>query len=151
MVKAPHLEHLFRSLPRQSASNTGPGYTFFWVYPGNSLKMTYQYTMSGGGSVNSPVATATFTITGAGSMSNTSETSGKLTVDNLTGCTAQPGGPYLVYGDVTGPAPGCSGTTSGSAGIVFTPSGAPSAGSHSYVQLITTDTRIYKTATTTLT
>ena len=130
-------------------SNTGSAYTFYWVYPGSSLPMTYKYTLTNG--EVSPVATATFTVTGAGSMSNTSETSGKLTVDNLTGCTAQPGGPYLVYGNVTGPVPECSGTTSGSAGIVFTPSGAPSAGSYSYVQLLSTDTRVYRTATTTLT
>ena len=46
-------------------AKTNSTYTLYWVYPANSVNATYQYTMSGGGSsVSSPVATATFNITG---------------------------------------------------------------------------------------
>ena len=59
------------ALPPTSTSDPLPlGYTFYWVSPGNSLNMSYQYTMSGGfGSVNSPVATAAFNVAGPTSVS----------------------------------------------------------------------------------
>lgn len=57
------------------------------------------------------------------------------------------GFPYLVYGNVGGPAPGCSGTTTGTAGIKFFPMGTqPGGGSFVYVQIITTDSRSYKSS-----
>jgi hypothetical protein len=50
-----------KPLPAKTSST----YTLYWVCPANSVNATYQYTMSGGGSnVSSPVATATFNITG---------------------------------------------------------------------------------------
>ncbi len=119
--------------------NTNSTYAFYWVYPG-SFGVSAQYTLVNG--QTSPTTTSTFTVKGltGGPLSNTNY--GSLTVDNLTGCPAQVGGPYLVYGNVTGPAPGCPGKTMGTPGIVFDVSkyGQPSAGMFSWVQLISSDT-----------
>jgi hypothetical protein len=121
--------------------NTNPSYAFYWVYPG-TFSVTAQYTLVNG--QVSPTSTATFTVKGltGGPLSNTNY--GSLTVDNLTGCPAQPAGPYLVYGNVKGPVPGCPGQTTGTPGIVFDTSkyGQPSAGTFSWVQLISADTTI---------
>jgi hypothetical protein len=78
--------------------NTNSSYTFYWAYPASSVQATYQYTMAGGGSsASSPVATATFNITGpsGGSMRSTAITT--LHIANLSACTGHPGGPFLIF------------------------------------------------------
>jgi hypothetical protein len=115
-------------------------YAFYWVYAG-TFTVSVQYTLTNG--ETSPSSTATFKVAGltSGTDTATSPYSGKLAIDTLTGCSAQPGGPYLVYGNVSGPAPGCSGKTTGTAGILFTASGTqPGSGKYFFVQLLTTDT-----------
>ena len=78
--------------------NTSSTYTFYWVYPTNGVTATYRYTMSGGGgSVSSPVSTATFNITGptGGNMSSIAQS--RLSIATLSGCGSFPAGPYLMY------------------------------------------------------
>lgn len=123
-------------------SNTAKTYTFYWVYAG-TFTTTFKYTLSNG--QTSPAVTATFTVKGlsSGTDTATSPYGGKLAIDTLTGCSSQVGGPYLVYGNVAGPAPGCSGTTTGTPGILFTASGTqPGSGNYSFVQLLTGDTTV---------
>jgi hypothetical protein len=138
-----------KALPPNSTTDPlSLDYTFYWVYSGSSFNMTYQYTMSGGfGSVNSPVATANFNVTGVTSPSVSPQNYGSLTVHTLTGCTGVPTGPWLEYGNYTGYAPPCPGPISGTPGISFTPSGTqPSGGgSFSFVQLINSDSNTYTT------
>jgi hypothetical protein len=77
----------------------------------------------------------------------------KLTIDQLipcvdgkkpTGAGPFPTSPFLVYGDITGW--GCIALYPGSTfGITFQPSGAPSGGTYSYMQLINSDTRTQNT------
>jgi hypothetical protein len=52
-------------------------------------------------------------------------------------------GPSLVYGNIAGSL--CQANPGGSWGIFFQPSGAPSNGTYSYVQLINSDTRTLNT------
>lgn len=112
-------------------TNTNSTYTFYWVAAQNSANMTYQYTMSGGGgSVATPVATATFNITAA-------------TVSSMGTPTGYVGifqGPVLGYGPT---------------GITFSPTvTTPSgdSGQFEWVQLITNDTlTLTETNGTTLT
>ena len=124
-------------------SNAASSYTFYWVYPGNSLNMTYQYSISGGGSsVNSPVATATFNVAGPSGGTMTSTPYSHLTIASLSSCVRNgqtvPAGPWLVYGSLTGD---CL-NQSGSPGISFgTPTGYSnsSGGSFLVVQLVASD------------
>jgi hypothetical protein len=77
---------------------------------------------------------------------------GQFSIDQLTGCSVQPSGPALVFGSVTGPMPGCTGTTTGTPGIQFTPQGSqPGAGAFKFAQLLTTDTSPYYSSTGNLT
>jgi hypothetical protein len=87
--------------------------TFYWVTSGNSLSVTYQYTMSGGGgTVTSPAAPAAFNVAGPTSPS-TGVTLGTINISNNK----------LVFGG--------SGTN---IGILFTPSAsAPSGYSNTWV------------------
>jgi hypothetical protein len=88
------------ALPPNTTSGSLPlGYTFYWVYPGSSLQMSYQYTMSGGfGSVNSPIATATFNVAGP----TPSPTSNSPYVTTQLGNVAINSGPVLQFGSTTG-------------------------------------------------
>jgi hypothetical protein len=128
--------------------NNATSYTFYWVYPGNSLQMFYSYEMSGGGGyVDSTPANVTFNVTGVSSPSMTAlPTSGSLNVQTLTGCSGVPTGPWLEYGNYTGYAPPCPGPITGAPGITFTPSGPqPGGGSFQFVQLINSDSNSYTT------
>ncbi len=105
--------------------NTNSTYTFYWVYTANPLNMTYQYTMSGGGSsVSSPVATATFNVGGPTAVS----------VGTTTGQVVINSGPVLQFG----------GSLS-NIGITFTATATPPSGysnNFKWVQLVTNDTRV---------
>ena len=123
--------------------------TFYWASPGSSIKVTFTLNLSNG---QSPKATVTFNVAGVSSPSMGVKNYGSLTIDNLTGCSQQPAGPYLVYGNLSGPVPGCAGQYTGTPGISFTPSGTqPSGGgSFSFVQLINSDSRQYTTSSGTV-
>jgi hypothetical protein len=121
--------------------NTNSSYTFYWVYPANSVNATYQYSMSGGGSsVSSPVATATFNVAGPTGGTMVSTALNQLYIANLSSCSTRSGGPYLVYAaNATGTA--CS--VSGTAGINFnSPTGYTNSSGGTFVagQLISHDT-----------
>jgi len=58
----------------------------------------------------------------------------------------------MVFGNVSGPAPGCPGVTTGQAGIIFSPpTTSTPPGSFFFVQLVTGDTVIYSRTGATLT
>ena len=127
-----------------TVSRTGSSYTFYWAYPQNSMQMTYQYVMSGGGGqVTSPAATVTFNATWPGAtMSNTPYP--RVTIDSLQPCGGGTLGPAMVYGNIIGTL--CTATYPGSTfGMVFNPSPTPSGGNFFYVQMINSDTRTENT------
>jgi hypothetical protein len=118
--------------------------TFYWVYAGNSLNVTFTLNLSDG---SSPSASATFNVSGVGSPSMTAQNYGSLSIQTLTGCSGVPTGPWLEYGNYTGDAPTCpEPTLSGTPGIKFIASGTqPSSGAFKFVQLINSDNNTYTT------
>lgn len=119
--------------------------TFYWLYPDDPLNVTYEYCATdpnGNQFCTSPQAKATFNAKGPDS-SNALSTwdSDEATIEHLTDCTTNTKSPYLGYGDLSGPAPGC-GAQSGTPGIKLTASGA-SGGKYVFVQLIDADSRTY--------
>jgi len=120
--------------------------TFYWLYSDDPLNVTYDYCATGSDGTpycTSPKATATFKAKGADS-SNALSTwdSDQATIEQLTSCTTNTKSPYLGYGDLSGPTPGCKGLQSGTPGIKLTASGA-SGGKYVFVQLIDSDSRTY--------
>jgi hypothetical protein len=120
--------------------------TFYWVYPGSPIPVTYQYCVIIKGA--NPIlqcslpTDANFNISGGGTIAINPYNG--LTIDQLIPCvngtTPATGtqAPFVVYGNITGW--NCSALYPGSAfGMTFTPSGAPSGGTYSYVQLINSD------------
>jgi len=121
--------------------------TTYWPYSGTSIPVTYYYCANIQGA--NPVlqcslpANAAFNINGGGMMSSTPYY--QLTIDQLIPCvgSVQPPlgsaqSPFVVYGNITGW--NCAALYPGSTfGMTFTPSGAPSGGTYSYVQLINSD------------
>ena len=134
----------------------------YWIYGGTGLKTTYNYCVNAPVLMCSPNASATFNVAGQGQGSAkvsvtdygaTKNKNGKLnnaaTIDYLyvpPACTSASTLPFLDYGSVSGPGPECPGIPTGAPGITFTASGASSNGTYSYVQTITTDSRIYTLA-----
>ncbi len=125
-----------------------PTLNTYWVYPKQGISVTYQYCVDTPSQddlcpSSSAPAKATFNVSGGGTMANNPYK--QLTIDQLIPCVnglpPASGGtkePYVVYGNTEGY--GCSATVPGSTfGITFTPSGAPSGGTYSYVQLINSD------------
>ena len=127
--------------------------TFYWVYPGSSIPVTYTYCVDieGANPVNqcSLPANAAFNVTGpTGGLMSFTPFAPAVTISNLTACTDSngytwPGGPWMYYATgVTGLA--CPGEADYPAyGINFnTPTGYAndSGGSYLLVQLISSDT-----------
>ena len=127
-----------------------PTLTTYWVYPGTAIPVTYKYCVKilftqGADPVKqcSLPANASFTVTGGGTISNIPF--GALTYEQLIPCLGNvrpplgsPTAPFVVYGNTTGW--NCAALYPGSTyGISFQPSGAPSGGTYSYVQLINKD------------
>ncbi len=124
-------------------SLNGSSLSFYWAYPtpqNSTYQVSYQYTMSGGGqSLPSSLATAVFTVAGVTSPNITIQNYVLATVDDLSGCSIEGGGPTLAYGRLTGMVPVC-GTTTGTPGITFTPSGNwPGTGNYFFVQTVDSD------------
>jgi hypothetical protein len=126
---------------------TNPSLTTYFPYAGTNT-VSYQYCVNIQGA--DPVlqcslpANATFTVTGGGTMSN--QPFSALTIDQLIQCVnglpPANGGdtaPFLAYGLVSGY--DCQLSLTGAFGMTFIPSGAPSAGTYSYAQLINSDAR----------
>jgi hypothetical protein len=121
--------------------------TFYWILAGSyQVTFTLNY-----GSSQTATATAGFNISAPSPATPTVANSQLMTVDTLTGCAANPGGQFLVFGNLTGAAPGC-GNPGGTYGISFTPPTTQSpAGSFFFVQLINSDTLTYSRTGATLT
>ena len=127
-----------------TAQTNGQSTTFYWVTPGTSV-LSFNVVLS-----NSTAASATTTYNISGPNPSmpaiTLPTNGQLNTDTLTGCSADPGGQYLVFGNLTGAVPQCSNPPSatGTAGIQFTPPTTQSPpGTFFFVQLVDTDTVTY--------
>lgn len=118
---------------------------FYWLYPEDGPNVTYDYCATGSDGVQycaSPQAKATFDASGPNSSLSTHD-SDQATIEQLVDCTDNnTASPYLGYGDIRGPAPGCPGVRTGTPGIRLTASGA-SGGSYVFVQLIDADSRTY--------
>jgi hypothetical protein len=116
----------------------------YWAYSsgtGDSFEVRYQYCVDVEGLANpcSPLSTAPFSVAGGGLMLSVPYS--LLTIDYLQVCGSPAGTMenFLVYGNIIGS--NCAMTIPGSTpGIEFTPSGAPSAGTYTYAQLIDSDT-----------
>ena len=122
-------------------TNTNSTYSFYWVYPANSIQATYQYTMSSGSSsVSSPLATATFNIGGPTGGTMISTAFPRVTVKNWGTCAPDGAGPYFVYGSLVVSGNPC--TQTGTFGMSFSPSGYSNfaGGDWWFVQLINSQT-----------
>jgi hypothetical protein len=121
--------------------------TFYWILAGSyQVTFTLNY-----GSSQTATATASFNISAPSPATPTVSNSVLITVDTLTGCAANPGGQFLVFGNLSGAAPGC-GNPGGTPGISFAPPTTQTpAGSFSFVQLINSDTTTYSRTGATLT
>ncbi len=119
--------------------------TFYWLYPDDSLNVTYDYCATdpnGNQICTSPQAQATFHATSL-TMSLSTWDSKEATIENLNLCTMNnTTAPYLGYGDLSGPAPGCPGQQSGTVGIRL-PASGESAGKYVFVQVINADFSTY--------
>jgi hypothetical protein len=118
--------------------------TFYYWTIGTSQSVTVTLTLSGGSTSTSSAGT-TFNVAGptVPTTFGTSPNGGLFAVDTLTGCSFAPSGPYLVYGNVSGPAPNC-GFQGGTEGVRFTaPSASTPSGSFKFAQIVTTDSQTF--------
>lgn len=122
-------------------NNSTQTVTFYYVTPGTyTVVFNLNY-----GSNQTAAASTTFKVTAPTATPTVAlPTSGKLYVNTFTGCTNNPSGPYLVFGNLTGPVVGCGGTYSGSAGITFTPPTTTTPpGTFYFTQIVTSDQVTY--------
>jgi hypothetical protein len=116
--------------------------TFYWVFATSSqVTFTLNY-----GSNQTATAQATFNISAPAPATPTVSlpTNGNSYIDTFAGCTGYPTQPFLVFGNISGPVPGCAGTYTGAAGISFSPpSTATPSGQFFFVQLVTSDNVTY--------
>lgn len=132
-------------------SLNGQSATFYWVTAGNSRTVNFTVYLSNGFESFTSSASATFNVSAPTPATPTVSNYFLMTVDTLTGCEVNPGGQYLVYGNLTGAAPGC-GNPSGTPGISFVPPRTQSpAGSFFFVQVVNSGTVIYSRTGATLT
>jgi hypothetical protein len=115
--------------------------TFYWLYPKPGLNVTYDYCAtdpSGNQICTSPQAKAAFKATGPTASLSTWD-SKVASIERLKVCTLNnQKRPYLGYGDLSSPAPGCPGPLEGTVGIRLTASGA-SGGQYVFVQIVDAD------------
>jgi hypothetical protein len=134
---------------------SNPSLSTYWVYGASGLHVTYTYcvNVSGPNPSCSLPATATYKVTGPGTASMKTTDYGTknnaATIDSLyvpPSCNSSSTAPFMVYGELSGPGPGCSGAATGTPGISFTASGASSEGKYVFVQTISTDSSTLTTA-----
>jgi len=121
-------------------TSNAPSYTLYWVYPGSSLTVTYNYTLTNG--QTSPTVTATFNVTGPSSV--IAYVCGGILPAN--GCTAN--GPLGAVGvEQAGTGAALEFGVGNVNGIIFTVSAASSPlGVFSFIQLINSvNTTYYQT------
>jgi hypothetical protein len=125
--------------------------TFYWLYPKDPdnpdslLNVKYKYCAtdsSGNQLCTSPQAEATFKTKGPKASLSTWD-SKEASIEQLNFCMKNnQKRPYLGYGDLSGPAPGCRGNLDGTVGITLTASGA-SGGKYVFVQVVDIDFSSY--------
>jgi hypothetical protein len=134
-----------------SVTVTQQSTTIHFVSAGNSIVVAFTL---GFGNAQSLTAQTTYTVNAPSPASPTVTlpAGGRFYIDTLTGCTGKPSGPYLIFGNISGPVPGCAGTYTGAAGIAFSPPTTTTpAGTFSFVQLVNSDTVKYNALTCTAT
>ena len=117
-----------------------PALTFYWVTPGQQIEVSLTATIFG----TTLTKYAYFNVTAPSPNEPTVDlpTGGQLSVRDLGDCSGSTPGPNMIFGNITGPFPGC--TYRGSAGITFTrPTTSSPAGSFFFVQLVTGDLVVY--------
>jgi hypothetical protein len=126
---------------------TDPTLTTYWIYPsppGDPYQVTYESCVQG--QTASPIydqcttATASFNVAGVTSPAINITNEVAATIDDLTGCDLDGGGPTLAYGNLKGPTPLCAtkaNPTTGTPGITFFPNGTPpGTGNFLFVQIL---------------
>jgi hypothetical protein len=124
-----------------------PNTTYYWLYHQDSMNVVYTYCATdpnGNQICESPEAKAVFNAKSPGNLTLATDDSMLAKVQTLDGCPNGTG-PYLEYGDLSGPAPGC-GDDEGNPGIHLTASG-DSSGSYVFVQVVNADISGYTHAT----
>jgi hypothetical protein len=125
-----------------------PQTSYYWLYPQDAMNVVYTYCATdpnGNQLCVSPEAKAVFNAKSPGSPTLATEDSQLALVQKLDTCTTPGTAPYLEYGDLSGPAPGC-GKAEGNPGIHLTASGAAS-GSYVFAQIVDADVSEYTHAT----
>jgi hypothetical protein len=119
---------------------TSPTLTYYWVISGQQIEVSLTATIFG----TSVTKYAYFNVVAPNpaESSVTLPTGGQLNVRNLGDCAGSTPGPNMVFGDISGPFPGC--TYHGQAGITFAPPTTTSPpGNFFFVQLVTGDAIVY--------
>ncbi|MGD0902118.1 MAG: IPT/TIG domain-containing protein [Terracidiphilus sp.] len=125
-----------------------PNTTYYWLYPQDAMNVAYTYCATdpnGNQICESPEAKAAFNAKGPGTLTLATDDSQLALVEKLDTCNPPGKLPFLEYGDLSGPAPGC-GNDEGPAGIHLTVSGA-SSGSYVFAQVVDADVSEYTHAT----
>ncbi len=122
-----------------------PNTSFYWLYPDTGLNVTYEYCAAGSDGAQyctSPQAKATFNAAEPNIFMSTWD-SREPSIEQLAVCTDNDKyAPYLGYGNLSGPAPGCPGKQDGEVGIKLPASGA-SGGKYVFVQIVDADFDLY--------
>jgi len=125
---------------------------YYWVYTGTDLPVTYQYcaTIPDVGNQCSPIANASFNVTGPGDAQMATDAYGAVVINRIVDrqpCLPVDLDPYLQYGVVTGyddsVCPDLGGVIGNPPGIKFTQPEASSRGKYSFVQIVNKDTVKY--------
>jgi hypothetical protein len=125
-----------------------PNTTYYWLYPRDAMNVVYTYCATdpnGSQICESPEAKAVFNAKSPGSLTLATDDSRLALVEKLDACNSPGKLPFLEYGDLSGPAPGC-GNDEGPPGIHLTASGA-SSGSYVFAQVVDADVSEYTHAT----
>jgi hypothetical protein len=119
---------------------TSPTLTFYWVTAGQGIEVSVTATIFG----TSVTKYAHFNVVAPNpnEPTVTLPLGGALNVRNLGDCSGSTPGPNMVFGDISGPFPGC--TYHGTPGITFAPPTTTSPpGNFFFVQLVTGDSIVY--------
>ncbi len=125
-----------------------PNTTYYWLYPQDDMNVVYTYCATDSNGIQiceSPEAEAVFKAKSPGNLTLATDDSKLALVRKLDVCNPVGTEPFLEYGDLSGPAPGC-GPDEGDPGIHLTASGA-SSGSYVFVQIVQADINEYTHAT----
>jgi len=114
-----------------------PNTSYYWLYPKDAIDVVYTYCATDPNQnqiCDSPEAKAVFNARSPGSLALATDDSQLALVKKLDTCNPVGTLPFLEYGNLSGPAPGC-GNAEGDPGIHLTASGA-SSGSYVFAQIV---------------